>query len=115
VTVVGRPTAADKVTVDDETGERDETDRTHDVTAPGAATPDAGTDGVPADDPSADEASAARSDDPPTSAPLPPSSQVLHPLPVQPRRSPAKMQFFSNGDEIEQSSKVHDIVAAAHG
>lgn len=75
--------------MDDETGERDETDRTHDVTAPGAATPDAGTDGVPAGDPPADEAPAARSDDPPTSAPLPPSSQVLHPLPVQPRRSPA--------------------------
>jgi uncharacterized membrane protein YphA (DoxX/SURF4 family) len=75
VTVVGRPTAAGKVTVDDETGERDETDRTHDVTPPGPATPDAGTDGVPAGDP-------------PLAA-LPASSQVLHPLPVQPRRSPA--------------------------
>ncbi|ACZ22711.1 hypothetical protein Sked_28090 [Sanguibacter keddieii DSM 10542] len=61
--------------MDDETGERDETDRTHDVTTPGPATLDAGADGVPAGDPPV--------------ASLPPSSQVLHPLPVQPRRSPA--------------------------
>lgn len=61
--------------MDDETGERDETDRTHDVTTPGRATPDAGADGVPAGDPPV--------------ASLPASSQVLHPLPVQPRRSPA--------------------------
>jgi hypothetical protein len=89
VTVVSRPTAAGKVTVDDETGERDETARTHDVTAPGPATPDAGADGPPTGDPGLDEALVDRPGDAQPQDPGPASSQVLHPLPVQPRRSPA--------------------------
>lgn len=103
--MVGRPTAAGKVTVDDQTGERDETDRTLDVTTPGSATPGrasgaaagAAAGGAAAVDPAPDQA--------PDQAPDPardqrpadvsasehsvPSSQVLEPLPVQPRRSPA--------------------------
>lgn len=97
MTVVGRPTAAGKVTVDDQTGERDETDRTLDVTTPGSTTPGTAADGAPAVDPAPESApettpDRARDDSPQD---VPPaehgvvSSQVLEPLPVQPRRSPA--------------------------
>lgn len=91
--MVGRLTAAGKVTVDDQTGGRDVTDSPRDATPAGAA---AGDDDATLGDPATpgaerrlDATSDATSDvDGPPAAP-PASTPALVPIPGQARRSPA--------------------------
>ena len=86
--MVGRPTAAGKVTVDDQTGGRDVTDSPRDATPPGAAAGDDATLGDPATPGTEPHVDATRDLDEPRAA-APASTPALVPIPGQARRSPA--------------------------